>query len=362
MDQQQELDLKRREVREEILAIKEKLPSARILNQFGKVFPSNSLGYWLANILLLNLFLVGPGMVLMLVLRETGTFFSYFGGALMTTECVVVGTLAAHIAVQAIFEDLAYQIVEKINNTDDLAKMLRWLDKAWSMLNISSFILPFGLIWAALGAGNTSASIQQFIGFGYTLWCLLVGLLAGVVFYVPLWASLLALRLKEYHYEMNVYSPADSEIISNISDMLTRSIYILAAVEAFVTLLVTSGLGGEQIQPLFTFPLVIFGWAIILVQFMTTRNTLGTITNRAKWRTLNRIRAKINALEATGDLSDKDTAERLTRLADIHKQIMLSKTNTFDLKSVSTLLSQLMLPLLGLLLGNFDKVLKLLQK
>jgi len=59
-------------------------------------------------------------------------------------------------------------------------------------------------------------------------------------------------------------------------------------------------------------------------------------------------------------LSDKETAERLLRLADIHRQIMASKTNTFDLKSLSNLFSQLMLPLLGLLLGNLDKISALL--
>jgi len=63
--------------------------------------------------------------------------------------------------------------------------------------------------------------------------------------------------------------------------------------------------------------------------------------------------------------TDKDALDftpYVETLADIHKQIMASKTNTLDLKSVSTLFSQLMLPLLGLLLGNLDKVLKLLQK
>ena len=92
------------------------------------------------------------------------------------------------------------------------------------------------------------------------------------------------------------------------------------------------------------------------------RSTLSTITNCAKWKTLNRISDKMNAIEATGDLSDKDTVERLLRFADIHKQVMASNTKTFDLKSAAILFSQLMLPLLGLLLGNLDKVLELLTK
>ena len=135
---------------------------------------------------------------------------------------------------------------------------------------------------------------------------------------------------------------------------------MLAAYEATITLVNTSSLVDQQARVIFSLPFIGIGWTVIITQFLLTRSTLGAITNRAKWVTLNRIRTNINALEATGDLSDKDTAERLFRLADIHKQIMASKTNTLDLKSVSTLISQLMLPLLGLLLGNLDKLLKLL--
>jgi len=126
--------------------------------------------------------------------------------------------------------------------------------------------------------------------------------------------------------------------------------------------LFTSNLVDEQVRVLIGIPLLVFFWTVIFTQFGATRSTLGIITDRAKWKTLNRIRDKINTLEATGDLSDKDTAERLLRLADIHKQVMASNTKIFDLKSVTTLFSQLMLPLLGLLLGNLDKVLDLFTK
>ena len=68
----------------------------------------------------------------------------------------------------------------------------------------------------------------------------------------------------------------------------------------------------------------------------------------------------MNSVEAAGDLSDQETSERLLRLADIHKQILSSKAHSFDFKSVATLFSQLMLPLLGLLLGNLDEILALL--
>jgi len=205
-----------------------------------------------------------------------------------------------------------------------------------------------------------SLVLQQFVGFGLTLTVILVGLLAGLLFHVLVWASFMIVSLKNYRYEVNAISPADSEIVSNISNMMMKGIYILAAVFAVITLVATSSLVNQQLRVTFALPMLLFFWIVIIAQFLLTRSTLSAIINRAKWTTLNKIQVRINTIEATGDLSDKDTAERLLRLADLHKQIMISESSTFGLKSFSALFTQLMLPLLGLLLGNLDKLSKLL--
>jgi hypothetical protein len=360
MDTESELLQKRLEVKQEILSLKGQIPSARILDRLGKTFKHNSLGYWLSNVVLLNLILLSPWGLLGLALNEIERTIPLFTVTLLVIEGTVFGLVVAHIAVQNLLDDLAKRIVEKISNVNDLSQMLLWFQQTWSVQNVSAYALPFGLIWLALGVPALSSPIQQFIGYGLSLSTLLVGLLTGIYGYYYVWTCLFISHLKEFQYEMNVFSPADSEILSDISEMLTKAIYVLAGLTAVLTLLTTSNLIDERSKIIFGVPMLLFGWTIIVIQFVLTRSTLSAITNRAKWATLNRIRMKINTLEAAGDLSDKDTAERLFRLADIHKQIMASKSNTLDLKSFSTLFSQLMLPLLGLFLGNIDKVLKFL--
>lgn len=355
-----ELIQKRQEVRDEILALKEQIPSSRIFNWLGRAFKHNSLGYWLFDVVLLNLILMTPWILIGLVLKEIEKAIPVSKASLMAVEIIIPSIVVAHIAAQIMLDDVAKRVVEKISIANDLSKMLLWFKNTWSIRNVATFALPFSLLWGALGVAGMSVLLHQFVGFGLMLTAILVGLVAGIVFYVPIWTSFMIVSLKDYHYEMNTFFPADSEIISDISEILAKGMYILAVFFAVITLLATSSLVNQQLRVTFSLPVIVFGWTIIILQFLLTRSTLSTITNRAKWKTLNRIRDKINALEATGDLSDKDTAERLFRLADIHKQIMASKTNTLDLKSVSTLFSQLMLPLLGLLLGNLDKLLKLL--
>ena len=360
MSTESELIQKRQEVRDEILALKETTPLARIFNALGWAFKHNSPGYWLSGVVLLNIILLLPWALIGWVLGEIQGGVPYFIGGIFGTETPIVVAIMAHFAVQNILDDLAHRIIDNISEPNDLFKILLWLRQSWSLQNVFSVAVPFWLAWIILGISAVSFPYGQFAGFGFSLTVVLVGLLVGIIAHVYIWTCLLTSNLKTYHYDMNAFSPADSKVVGDISETLTKAIYMLAAAGGIFTLVTASKLIEEQSRVILTFPFLASAWTVIIIQFLLARSTLGAITNRAKWKTLNRIREKINALEATGDLSDKDTAERLFRLADIHKQIMASKTSTFDIKSVSTLFSQLMLPLLGLLLGNLDKVLNLL--
>lgn len=362
MAKQSTLELKRKEVMGEILALKDEIPTAKIFNRLGGKSRIKNWGYWLSSVALLNLILVTPAILVWFELADIELFVQVFVYGVAATEMVVLGIGVAHSTILRMFDDLAYKIIGKINSIDDLSRILLWLRATWSTLNVFAYVFVFCLIWVVLGTGALSAVIQHFAGVAFILWCVFNGLVIGLVFYYLLWACMLAFNLREYQYETNFFLPADTEVINEISDMQTKSMYALAITTAIITLIITSSLIDQEIRTAFSLPLLVIGWTIIAAQYFITRSTLGIITNRVKWVALDRIRIKINSLVLNGDLSDKDTAERLFRLADIHKQIMTSKTNTFDLKSLSTLFSQLMLPLLGLLLGNLDKVTALMQK
>ena len=361
MAKQTALELKRREAREEILTWKNKLPSARILNFFGRAFKNQSWGYWLSNIFLLNLILLSPWIIIGLALKENEKTILIWIPCIIAVEDAILGLIISHIVIQKIWDDTANIVVEKINNGDDLPTFIKWLKGSWSFQNVAPFVLLFCALWVFLALVSLSVAIDEFIGFGLSLTVVLVASLAGIAFYGPIWVSLLASNMKNYQYDINTFSPADSEIINNITDILTKRMSIVAAYFAVITLISTSNLIDPQVRLTFSLPIFLIGWILITAQFLLTHSTIGRIVSRAKWKTLNKIQAKINTIEATGDLSDKETAERLLRLADIHKQIIASKTNIFDLKSLSTFVSQLMLPLLGLLLGNLDKVIALLR-
>ena len=362
MAKQSALELKRKEVRGEIRAMKEKIPTAKILILLGRRSKDRSLGDWLINISLLNLVVLGPWLLIGLVLGENRETARIWTTIIFGTEAIVMGVFLGQINIHSILDDIANTIVEKITNVDDLQELLHWLGESWSFRHMSAVVLSVGALWVLLGFVSMSIALNEFIGFGLSLTIILMAIVTGLIFYMMVWVILLASNLKNYQYDINAFSPADSEVINEITEVLTNRMYVVAVYFAILTALSASSLMDSQIRVLFSTPLFLVTWVSIIAHFIQVRSTVNRIINREKWKTLNKIQSKINTIESKDDLSDKETAERLLRLADIHKRIIESRSKVLDLKSVSTLFSQLMLPLLGLLLGNLDKLQELLIK
>ncbi len=64
----------------------------------------------------------------------------------------------------------------------------------------------------------------------------------------------------------------------------------------------------------------------------------------------------MNAIQVSGNLAEKETADALMRLSDIYQRVYANNTTSLDFRTALNFFSQMMLPLLGLLLANFDKV------
>lgn len=362
VEHHRELLEKHSEVREEILAILNIIPTSRIFNWLGGTSRKGSFGYWLKSVFLLNLILTLPAMIVAIELRGHDIINKVIVYGFAASEPVLLCFIIVHIITKNLLCDLANRIAPKIQDIGDLSKLVDWLRDTWSFKKILIFVILLCSVWTVLGVIAITGAVGEFVGFGFVFWCLWDGFFAGLLIYYLFWACLLAYNLREFHYEMNTFMPADSEIIIEIVSVQTKSIFALAFAAFIVSLAITSKVIDPNIRIAFSFPILVIAWTIITAQFFLTRSTLKSITNKAKWATLGRIRDRMNSLEMQGDLSDKDVAERLSRLIEVHKQVFASKTNTFDLKSGVTLMGQLMLPLLGILIGNLDKLMLFLTK
>lgn len=366
MAKESELIRKRREVKAEILALKNKTAIAIVIKFLGKLSPKflsekNPI-YWLYQIILLNVLILLPGLLLSVPLGEFERSRDLWIPTVIATEYIVLGFIVAHLAHQILFNDITNRIVERINDIESLAKLINWLKESLSIRVVFVYLLVFWFLYEVLVIVVVSFVRHSFIGFSYTLMAIMGGLCFGILFQYVLWIALLAFQLRNYQYDLNVLLPADSEIVNNISRMSNTQIYLLAAYAAILTLITSLGIFGTDVTPTIALPGILISWTLITLQFMITRSTINSIIEGARWKTLNKLQVQINQIEAAGILSDKETSEKISRLIDIHERVVVSRSNTFDFKSISAFISQLMLPLLGLLLGKSDELLKLWQK
>lgn len=359
MDQQLELESKRTEVRDEILAMKEKIAPALIFNLLRHIFPKfkstqNPL-FWILNIIFINFVGLAPGFVVSILLNEAGSTTELWLIWLVGIELSISALLATYVVVRNILNEISYGILGKMSNPESISELLNWIHASWSFETVLSYVLPISIIWIFLSVGGVSYNSGKFIGFGPSITTIPTGFMMGVSCYVVLWIMRLSLHLGNYRYDLNNFAPASSEVIERLSKMFNDYLYVAAMFIAASTLLSSFVRFGSIVG----YPFVLAGWTMITTQFIINRSTVNKIVSRAKWETLNKLQLQINELQKTGNLAEKETAEAHLRLTDIYQKILITRSATSDSKGFLNFFSQMMLPLLGLLLGNLDKLLKL---
>ena len=356
-----ELEEKRRRAGDDILALREVIPSTMLLDQLGKAYKRGSWGYWISIVLFLNVIILGPWLLIGLSRKELEwTRYLWVSGS-MAVEFVIAGFILAHLETCRVLEDIPALIIPRLLDGCELPALGDWLRNSLSIRGMAPFVLCVWLVWVAVGVAGQSLVHRQFVGLGFSLTVLLEGLLAALALYSVFWISRLAYQLRRYRYELNWFSPVSSQVLRNITALIKKRAYAFSLYFAAFMLTSSTSLVDRNSKLVFVLPAFLIIWTIMIAQYLITRSTTASIVDREKWKTLNTLAGKINQIDPAGDLAEKDTAERLLRLGEIHRQVLASKTSTFDLNSIATLLGQLMLPILGLLLGNLDKVSGLLH-
>jgi hypothetical protein len=359
MSEKIELSLKRAEAREEIFAVHEETTPALILHILSRAFPKNITKenpiYWLLIILALNIVILIPSLIISILLNE----FSNTENILAWPIGIQVGIVAlilSYYGAKIILEEIANRLVDKVYDLENLSKLRQWIKVSWSNKHIGGYVTIMWFVWFFVFVIGTSFWQGEFIGYGPTYTVIPTGLLIAVSFYYAVWFFYLSSFLGKLRYEMNSISPIYSEAISVLHSIFNKHLYLVAmfsAIATFVISLVEIGLVG--------LPFVLISWAIFTIQFIANRSTINEIVDGEKWNTLNKIQTQINQIEKTEDLSEKGVNEKLFRLVDTYEKIRVTSTNKLEIKSILNFFSQMMLPLLGLLLGNLNELLDLLK-
>jgi hypothetical protein len=140
--------------------------------------------------------------------------------------------------------------------------------------------------------------------------------------------------------------------------LLANQVYLAAVFTAIPNLIAALF---KRVAPNLMFFFLV-GWVTITAWFIVNQYALTQIATRAKRKKLSEIQAKIEKLEAEEDIADQKTIEAMNRLMDYHDRIKATRNSMLDLRAVLNFLNSLLLPLIGFLLGNLDKLLELLKR
>lgn len=173
---------------------------------------------------------------------------------------------------------------------------------------------------------------------------------ASLIFGLPNWLS-------RYQFKLYTADPSSSEVIQRLSDMMDSILFRVALVFVVFTLgLIYFELLTSQTANLF---LAVAMWGPLVAIFLSSQQAWRTIITRAKWQTLNEIQAKIEAIKAAQNIAEEETMETVNRLMDYHDRIKAKRNTALDVRGGLNFINSLLLPLLGFVVGNIDKVLAL---
>jgi hypothetical protein len=354
---------KRTALKHEILANRDKMLPTLVLKKIDlvlrKIIHRENPLPWFYCALALALTSILPTLLARWLLKETAAWKAVGIAEAAAVELGVIGFVAFHFALGFIIKNMDGFLIESIEFIDDLNDLQQWLENGWTSRKPVGLAISMAIAWTLISTSWLSFAFGLFVGFGFIFAAIFVGGVLGIALYYLVWVIKLPLHLSRYKYKLHEVDPVHSEVISRLAHMLSGFIYSVAAYFALITMADVL-IGGPAAQVVVI--ILVLGWCITTTQFIVNQRALGEIVSAAKWKTLNEIQSEIRVLRTSGKLTEKETTDAINRLMDLHERIRNTQSSPLDLKSGLTFLNQLMLPLLGFMLANLDKILKFFTK
>jgi len=326
----------------------------------AKMFHLKKQPHWSISAFLLCVLTYVPGLLVAFATKEIyqWKFFEWISH--VSALNLYLASVVAHLnMVYNILPGIRDNIVDSIQSTGDLSRLEKWLNSMWSTSRQVTFLIWFGLLYGVSIVLIANIAVGRFIGAVFTISTFLFSVPLAMAIYFILYILTLPSELADYQLDLYESDPANSEVIQRLVYLLNIYIYYVAGYMAVGTLF--GALVSELSFSIWYF--IILGWVPTITQFLANQYAIRKIIISAKWRNLNRLQAQIRELQSNNLTSAPDTTlVRLNQLMDLHDRISARPNSALNWGTGLSFLNQLMLPLLGLLLGNIDKFLKLLAR
>ncbi len=355
---------KRAELKQVINEGMEKTFPAYLFNAVGrglvKIFSLNAMPGWIFSAVVLGVLILAPGGV---VVIASGEILQWNNTKTVYLALIPFGYLASVVShlniVFNLLPGIRDDIVDSILNVEDLIRMEKWLKDVWAFRKWLIFSLTFGFFVSIVFIVILSFANGSFIGIGLAVLTFSVSPFYVGPLYIIFRTITLPAILSKCELRLYESDPANSEVIQRLVYILNVYTYYIAGYVAAGTAIAALNPGTTKLVWIFIF----IGWTPTIMQFLINQHAVRKIISTAKWRSLNHLQGQIKELQ-NNNLKDapETTIARINQLMDLHDRISAKPNSALNWGTGLSFLNQLMLPLLGLLLGNMDKLLKLLAR
>ena len=145
--------------------------------------------------------------------------------------------------------------------------------------------------------------------------------------------------------------PARSFVIQTLHQVSSTFLLLIALLIGLNIILVIPANIYSQFYLLST--LIMF-WVPALFYFWMSESSFAKLVRDAKLKRLDIIQKQIIEIEIAQDMIQKEPAEAVQRLLDLHDRVKAAQVSIINLNSVANLLGSLALPLLAFLINVFD--------
>ena len=265
----------------------------------------------------------------------------------------VITSALLYQKIMPVIKETVLDVIELPEHLDDLRT---WLDATFNLRSqlLLGIILPIILFVPNLYLRN------QITGENLGLPVYLVAVFAGFEAFsassVLVASVALPYHLSQYQVKLFAADPSSSEVIDKLSGVINNTIFSVAILLTFFTIIAFVG------NPSFVaLNILIWPWLILVIVFVSGHRSLSKVVTQAKWRTLNVIQAQIETLQNSAEILDEDTLKQINQLLDYYNRIKSTHNSAVDVQAGLNLLQSLLFPLLGLVIANAVDILNFLS-
>lgn len=254
--------------------------------------------------------------------------------------------------------------VDKMLRVDDLENLEKWLHDNFQLQKplVSGLVIGPLLGWFLYNTWLTNHDGSTFqIGLFVTVVLSCIQSVWVGYYLYPFYVAFPS-RLNHYHFDLYTPDPSSSEVVGQLSRLLTFILYVTIGyiVQLTIGLGYVNVLTTESPAPGLIFS--VFVWAPTVILYSAGQFHLSNLITGAKWKMLNEVQTKIEELYREEKIPDKDTLDRLEKLMNYHDRIKSTPNSALNFRASLNFLNSLLLPVLAFVVANIRDVFDLFRK